>query len=262
MEETTPSFMDSIKWPLAFVSSWWLIHLLQQLFGWDLGYLGVYPLEWFGVKGIFTAPLIHGDLSHLIHNSIPFLVLTTIIVHFYQSVAFRSILMIYLLTGLAVWLGARSVFHIGASGVVYGLVTFLMGNGLFRRNPKSVVLALVVFLFYSGMLVGVLPNQRGFSWESHLYGALVGFFVSYFYKEEIEADEIDEWAQQKDPDEHLRPFFLRPDTFDMTRAERQQAILEARRRAILEQQRAAELRRQREEDERNSGWTSSTTLDD
>lgn len=258
MEESNNKLLDSLKWPLAFVGSWWLIHLLQELLGWNLGYLGVHPLEWSGLIGIITAPFIHGDFSHLINNSIPFLVLSTMIVYFYRSVAFRSILMVYLLTGLAVWLGARSVFHIGASGVVYGLVTFVMGNGLFRRNKKSVVLALIVFLFYSGMLVGVLPNQQGISWESHLYGALVGFFVSYFFKEEIEADEVDEYAHEKTPDDHLRPFFLSPDTFDKTRLER-------RREAELERQRILEMKRQREAERRRNldlGWNSSTTYDE
>ncbi|MEM8906490.1 MAG: rhomboid family intramembrane serine protease [Bacteroidota bacterium] len=244
MTESNQSLVHSLKWPLAFVSTWWLIHVLQWMMGWELGYLGIYPLKSYGLKGILIAPLIHGDFSHLIHNSIPFLVLSTIIIYFYQSVAFRSFLMIYFLTGLAVWLGARPVFHIGASGVVYGLVTFLMGNGLFRRNNKSIVLALVVFLFYSGMLVGVLPNQQGISWESHLYGALVGFFVAYFYKGEIEEDERDEYIQEKTMDEQLRPFFLAPDTFDLTRAER------------------AQRQREAEERQRNSDWTSSNTLDD
>lgn len=239
MEASTNRLLDSLKWPVAFVSAWWIILLLEGIMGWDLGYLGIFPLEWYGLRGVITAPFIHGDFSHLIHNSIPFLVLSTMIIYFYRSIAFRSIAMIYLLTGLAVWLGARSVFHIGASGVVYGLVTFILGIGIFRRNNKSVVLALVVFLFYSGMLAGVLPNQRGISWESHLYGALVGLFVSYFYKGEIELDEIDELAQEKELDEHLRPFFLAPDTFDKTRAERQREI-----------------------EERNSGWTSTSTLED
>ena len=153
--------------------------------------------------------------------------------------------MIYLLTGIAVWVGARSVFHIGASGVVYGLMTFVLGNGLFRRNIKSIVLALSVFIFYSGMLVGVLPNQEGISWESHLFGALVGLFVAFFYKEEIEEDELDEEIIEDDIADADRPFFLERDVFEMTREERRLA---------------AEAEAQRLRDQQ-TGWTSSGSWD-
>ena len=188
----------------------------------DLGYLGIYPREFFGLKGVIAAPLIHGDLSHLLSNSIPVFVLGTLIFYFYKRVALRSIIMMYLLTGLAVWLLARSVFHIGASGVVYGMVTFMLGNGLFRRNLKSVVLALIVLFFYSGMFVGVLPNQEGISWESHLYGAFVGLFTSFYYKEEIEVDEEEDvpfWEHAQTEEEN-RPYFLERDVFEKTREER------------------------------------------
>jgi len=213
---------ESYKMPLVFVGILWLIHLFQIIFKSDLGYLGIYPREFFGLKGIFAAPLIHGDFSHLLSNSIPVFVLGTLIFYFYKRVALRSIIMIYLLTGLAVWLLARSVFHIGASGVVYGMVTFMLGNGLFRRNMKSVVLALIVLFFYSGMFVGVLPNQEGISWESHLYGAFVGLFTAFYYKEEIEVDEVEDvpFWEHADAEEENSSFFLDRDVFEKTREER------------------------------------------
>ena len=213
---------ESFRLPLMLVVILWLVHLFQILIGSDFGYLGIYPREVFGLKGIFTAPLIHGDFSHLLSNSIPVFVLGTLIYYFYRRVATRSIIMMYLLTGLAVWLMARSVFHIGASGVVYAMVTFMLGNGLFRRSLKSVVLALIVLFFYSGMFVGVLPNQEGISWESHLYGAFVGLFTSFYYKEEIEVDEEEDvpfWEHASGEEEH-RSFFLDRDVFEKTREER------------------------------------------
>ena len=126
MTESVPTnrLKDSLRWPMFFIGLIWTIHFLQYAFGFDLASWGIYPLEWFGLKGVITAPLIHGDFPHLIHNSIPFLALSTMIVYFYPTVAFRSVLMIYILTGLAVWVGGRSVFHIGASGVVYGCLLY------------------------------------------------------------------------------------------------------------------------------------------
>lgn len=219
-QDRQKNFYKSIQFPLMFLAIIWTIHLTQVIGGYDFGYYGIYPRRWFGLKGVLTGPLIHADFGHLLSNSAPLLALGGMVFYFYRRVAFRSFFMIYILTGLAVWGLADKGFHIGASGVVYGLVTFVMGNGLFRRNVKSVVLGLIVLFFYSGIFVGVLPNQEGVSWESHLYGAFVGLFTAYFYKEEIEADELEDqpsWANEPAASE---AYFLPRDTFEKTRAER------------------------------------------
>lgn len=184
------------------------------------GFLGVYPRAWFGLKGIITAPFIHGDFSHLFNNSIPFFVLATMTLYFYRKVAVRSIVLIYILTGFAVWLVARETYHIGLSGVVFGLFGFVLGNGIFRRNIRSIVLALIVFLLYSGMLVGLFPVEEGVSWESHTAGFFVGLFTAYYYKEELEAEEIKHSPWEEELATSNRPYFLPRDVFEKTRAER------------------------------------------
>ncbi len=236
MKEKNNLLIESMRLPLAFLLGIWLIHIFQIIFNLDFGYLGVFPREWFGLKGIISSPLIHGDFSHLTNNSIPFLVLGTMMLFFYKRVAIPSFFMIYFLTGSAVWLLARQTFHIGLSGVVFGLVTFVMSNGFFRRNVKSIVLALIVFLLYSGMLAGVFPLKEGVSWESHLFGALAGIFTAYYFKEEIEADEIDPYAEEE-IDEANRPYFLPRDIFEKTKEERR-----------------------REAEERDDGWYSNSTF--
>jgi len=214
-------FVQSLQWPLRFIIVLWGIQLFQVLTHTDLGFLGVYPRTYFGIKGIFLAPLIHADFSHLLHNSVPLFVLSAMILFFYPRVAVRSMIMIYLMTGLSVWIFGRSVFHIGASGVVYGLVSFVFWNGVFRRNLKSIILALIVTFLYSGFFLGILPNQEGISWESHLLGGLVGIFVSFWYKEEIEKDEVPDlpsWEQS--PDSSEQTYFLDRDVFEKTKEER------------------------------------------
>ena len=180
----------------------------------------MFPREFFGLRGIVFAPLIHDDLRHLISNSAPIFLLAVMIMYFYRRVAVRSMLMIYLLTGVAVWLFGRRVFHIGASGVVYGLVSFVFWTGIFRRSLKSIILALIVTFLYSGYFLGILPNQEGISWESHLLGGLVGIFTAYWYKEEIEADEQKEppaWGNEPEN----QSFFLDRDVFEKTKEERE-----------------------------------------
>ncbi|MEK7256482.1 MAG: rhomboid family intramembrane serine protease, partial [Bacteroidota bacterium] len=141
---------------------------------------------------------------------------------FYRRVGVRSMIMIYVLTGVAVWLFGRRVYHIGASGVVYGLVSFVFWSGVFRRSLKSIILALIVTFLYSSYFLGILPNQDGISWESHLLGGLVGIFAAYWYKEEIELDEQKQapsWEAEQPPD---AKYFLERDVFEKSKAEREQ----------------------------------------
>ena len=133
--------LDSGKQALYLVGVLWVVHLFQFLTGMDLGFLGIFPREVWGLKGIIAAPLVHADWHHLFSNTIPLLILTTTIFLFYNRVALRSFLMIYFLTGITVWIFARDVFHIGASGVVYGLVSFIFWNGIFWRSLHAIVLA-------------------------------------------------------------------------------------------------------------------------
>ena len=117
------------------------------------------------------------------------------------------------------WLFARPVHHIGASGVVYGLLSFVLFSGIFRRNLKSIALALSVTVLYSGYFYGLLPLNEKISWESHLFGALVGVLVAYLFKGQIEEDEVAEkpsWANDSDDQD----YFLPRDAFAKTKREK------------------------------------------
>ena len=139
-------------------------------------------------------------------------------------------------TGLAVWLVGNFFFcgleyghrcnsyHIGASGVVYGLATFIMGTGIFRRNIKSIVLALIVLFYYSGMFLGILPKEEGISWESHLYGGIIGLLVAWFYRREIEVDEQPKQPSWANEGATTGRYFLPRDVFEMTKVERRRRL--------------------------------------
>lgn len=221
MNNVKQHFISSVQFPLFVLIIMWVAHLVKATLWPGLYMYGIYPRELIGLRGIFFSPFIHGDLGHLISNSAPLFLLMVMMLYFYRRVAMRSFLMIYFLSGLSVWLFARPVFHIGASGVVYGLVSFVFWSGVFRRSVKSIILALIVVFLYSGLIFGILPNDKGISWESHLLGGLVGLLTAYWYKEEIETDEVrqdPEWLTSGEEKE----YFLPRDIFDKTKAEREQ----------------------------------------
>ncbi|HXC06516.1 MAG TPA: rhomboid family intramembrane serine protease, partial [Bacteroidia bacterium] len=170
------SFLLNLLFPSLFVALLWLIMLAQTTFQLQLQFLGIYPRSIHGIPGILAAPLIHGNVQHLLSNSIPLLVLGTMMFYFYQGIAFRIFFWVYLMTGLWVWAGARggTAYHIGASGIIYGFVSFLFFGGIFRKDPRLLKISLLVLLFYNGMVWGVFPMNDSISWESHLLGSIAG----------------------------------------------------------------------------------------
>jgi membrane associated rhomboid family serine protease len=168
--------------PLLFPVVLWIVHLLSLLFNEDLSKLGLLPRNLVGLLGILTSPLIHADFSHLISNTIPLIILGWIIFYFHPKVSYILFIFIYLVTGLLVWIFARQVYHIGASGIVYGFVSFLFFSGIFRRDNTSIALALVITFLYGGLVWGMIPGWKGISWESHLFGAITGFVAAYLFR--------------------------------------------------------------------------------
>lgn len=220
MSQDLQQLLDRIKPPAFMVTLLWAIHIIIALSGSDWTEYGIFSQAIDGIKGIFFGPLIHSGWQHLAANSLPLFITGSMMMLFYPSVAVRAYIMMYFLTGFSVWLFARTgVYHIGASGVVYAMVSFLFWSGIFRRSPRAVFLALGMLTLYGGMFEGILPNQRGVSWESHLFGGIVGIFVAYYFKEELEEEEIPKQKWNTLPHAE-RPYFLARDTFDMTKEER------------------------------------------
>ena len=105
-----------------------------------------------------------------------------VLINAYRQLAIVVLVSIHLLTGLLVWLFAPPyTSHIGISGIIYGMATFLVGSGLFRRNMNSLAIAMFIILMYGGMVEGFVP-QPGISWQSHLFGAMVGFWLSFILR--------------------------------------------------------------------------------
>jgi membrane associated rhomboid family serine protease len=158
----------------------WLIELADHLlFGQTLDRLGIRPRSLQGLWGIPLAPLLHGGWAHLMANTVPFLVLAWLVMLRRTRDFFIVTPLVIVLGGLGVWLiAAAGTVHIGASGLIFGYVGYLLARGYFERSFGSILLALVVAVLYGGVLWGVLPGQRGISWEGHLAGFLAGVLAA------------------------------------------------------------------------------------
>lgn len=191
-------FRYSLIIPCLFLLGFWLVFLTETLLHPDLAESGIYPLRLKGLKGIAFSPFIHGSLSHLAANSIPFLVLSFSLFYFYRNLAYRIFVLLYFLSGLCVWLGGREAWHIGASGVIYGLGGFLFFSGIFRSDVKLLTIAIIVVFLYGGMFWGIFPIEPAVSWESHLWGMISGFILSICYRRQGPQRPRFEWEDESD----------------------------------------------------------------
>lgn len=184
--------------PLIFPLILWIIHITSTLIDLDLYKMGLFPRNVAGLLGIITAPLIHGDYSHLISNTAPLIILGWIIMFFYPRISYFLFIFIYLVTGLLVWIFARQVYHIGASGIIYGFVSFLFFSGIFRKDNASVALALIITFLYGGLVWGILPGLKGISWESHLLGGITGLIGAFIFRNVDPPAKKYEWEDEPD----------------------------------------------------------------
>jgi len=164
----------------TFVAIFWLLEILDQfVFRGSLDIFGIIPHQVIGLRGILFAPFLHGDFSHLIANTVPFLILGWLVMLQETSDFFIVTGLTMLVGGLGVWLFAapRSI-HIGASILIFGYLGFLLLRGYFQRNIPSILLSILVFLLYGGTIWGVLPSRPGISWQGHLFGFLGGVLAA------------------------------------------------------------------------------------
>jgi membrane associated rhomboid family serine protease len=177
----------------------WFVKICEILFGTDLSFLGIWPLELKGIPGIFLSPLIHADFRHLFNNTIPLIFLWTGIFYFYSEVALRVSFWIYVLTGLFVWLAGRDAWHIGASGLVYGFASFLFFSGIIRRYFRLIALSLLVVFLYGSMVWGMVPElYKNVSWEAHMLGFIAGIILALWYRDEGPQNPVYEWMEEED----------------------------------------------------------------
>ena len=167
----------------GFTALLWVIKLIEVISGARLVQYGVYPGSLLGLQGVLFAPLIHSSISHLFASTAPLLILGTALLYGYPRSARIVIPVVYLLTGLCVWLFARQVWHIGASGLTFGFMFFIFTIGALRWDRRAIALSMIVFLLYGGMIWGVFPGRPGISFESHLSGAVIGLVLAVLLRD-------------------------------------------------------------------------------
>ncbi|WP_367270697.1 rhomboid family intramembrane serine protease [uncultured Tessaracoccus sp.] len=162
------------------VAGMWGLEVVDYATLHSLDQFGITPRNFGDFFDIFLAPWLHFGWAHLISNSVPFLVLGTLIYISGRAEYLKTLFVTIVVSGLTVWLlSPTGTNTAGASGVVFGFLTYLLVRGFFTKKIGQILLAVLVFLLYGGVLWGVLPTAAGISWQAHLGGAGGGLLSAW-----------------------------------------------------------------------------------
>jgi len=173
----------SILYSALAITLLWCLKSAEILFDLNLSFMGLVPLDALGLLGIITAPLVHGSLEHIFNNTFAILILASALYYGYPKSWWKVLTLIWVLSGIGVWLFARQATHIGASGLTHGLFFFLFIASIFRRDKSSVAIMMIAFLLYGGMTMTIFPREEGISFEYHFFGALAGVIAALIWRD-------------------------------------------------------------------------------
>lgn len=170
---------EELRGILVFVGAIWVVFFLSYalpLTEW----FGLEPRRIGGLPGVAAMPFLHGGWGHLLANTPALLILLALLAGS-RARSWLVVAWIVILSGGLLWLFGRSAVHIGASGLVFGLITFLIAAGWFERRLLAVLAAVVTAVLFGGVLLtGVLPTAgANVSWDGHLCGAVAGVLTAY-----------------------------------------------------------------------------------
>ena len=205
MQEDRKQFIYSIVFPGLFLLIIWAVKFYEVSMEVSFVETGVYPRRFNGLKGILFSPLIHGDWKHLLDNSMPVLLLSLSLFYFYRDIAYKIWFLIYFIGGILLWCVGRQAYHIGASGLIYGLAAFLFLSGVIRKVRSLMAISLLVVFWYGSMVWGLLPFDFKVSFEAHITGAVSGVVLALIYRDQGPEPDRSPLDIEDDEDEEASP---------------------------------------------------------
>ena len=160
--------------PLFLIFILFLLKFMEVGMDWDFSHMGVYPMEKRGIAG-------------------------------------RIFMIIWIGAGLLTFMIGKPGWHIGASGLIYGLAFFLFFSGILRKYVPLIAISLLVTFLYGGIIWHMFPyfSPANMSWEGHLSGGIMGTLCAFGFlnhgpqRPEPFADETDDDEEEESPEEDI-----------------------------------------------------------
>lgn len=169
------SVRKELRGVLVFVGIVWCVFVVGLVLPFSINSCGVTPRSIIGLVGVPLMPFLHADLKHLLSNTVPLTILLLLLAGS-KANSWTIVAFIVFMSGAMLWLFGRPATHVGASGLIFGLIAFLLASGILERRIVPLVISIVVgFLFGGTLLSGIVPDLGShISWEGHLFGAIAG----------------------------------------------------------------------------------------
>ncbi len=190
---------EELRGVAIFVGIIWAVYFVDLVLPGTFNNWGLVPRTAWGLLGIPLSPFLHANFSHLLSNTIPLTILLVLLAGSRTS-SWETVVGLVVLGGALLWAFGRSSIHIGASGLIYGLIAFLIVSGFREKRMVPMLVAILVgFLYGSTLFFGVLPSAGSqVSWDGHLFGAIAGALLGYYV--------VDEQPGESIPAERLNAF--------------------------------------------------------
>lgn len=201
MPEEKKRVLYSLVLPGFFLLLMWAVKFFEVSMELSFVEGGVYPRKLSGLKGILFSPMIHGNWKHLLDNSMPVFLLSLALFYFYRDIAYKIWLLIYFIAGILLWGIGRQAYHIGASGLIYGLAAFLFLSGVIRKVRSLMAISLLVVFWYGSMVWGLLPFDFEVSFEAHITGVIAGVILAVMYRDQGPEPERSSLENEEDEEE-------------------------------------------------------------
>ncbi len=159
---------------LSLLAIIWIVEAVNLVLGHRLTTWGILPRSIGGLVGIPLAPFIHVGIWHALSNTIPLIILGGLSLANGRKQFWITTVTIIFLSGILVWLFARSSYHVGASGLVFGYFGALLARAVIERSIISIVVAVITITLYGGLIWGILPLRSYVSFEGHFFGLVAG----------------------------------------------------------------------------------------
>ncbi|WP_444996157.1 rhomboid family intramembrane serine protease [Aliikangiella sp. IMCC44359] len=168
---------------LFLVAVMWLLEFANIVVSHELNAYALSPRQYEKLPGVITMHFLHWNLTHLISNSVPLLIMG-----FFVSALGKTkevTITIMLVSGILVWIFARNGIHAGASGLVMGYWGYLISSTFFERNIRNILIAIITIFLYGGIVFSLLDFRETTSFEGHLFGFSAGLLSAWLWRKRI-----------------------------------------------------------------------------